>query len=105
MKKILKVLSLLIIGFSLLNVSAAASVKNGQKVLIKKYKKACGFNGAVMANKHTQSQWKDIYDSGKLNDELLNQCPKAKPSKEKHLKWIYEFLFNYASDSGNVPSC
>jgi len=105
MKKILKVVAVAIIGFGLLNISASASATKGQKLLIKKYKKACGFNGSVMAKKHSQDEWKSIYESGKLNDELLKQCPKAKPAKEKYLQHIFDFLHNYANDSGNVPSC
>jgi hypothetical protein len=43
--------------------------------------------------------------AGKLNDELFKICPKAKPLKAKYVSHVYDFLYNYASDSGNVPSC
>jgi len=85
--------------------SAMADAGKGQKLYAKKLKKACGFNGAKMAKKHTQAEWKKINSSGKLADEIKKQCPKAKPVKEKYLKDLYDFFYNYASDSGNVPSC
>jgi hypothetical protein len=104
-KNFLKVLGFVVLGITFFSTNATADIAKGQKIFIKKYKKSCGFNGGVMAKKHTQKEWKEIYDSGKLNDELLKQCPKAKEAKEKYLKHMYDFFFNYASDSGNVPSC
>ena len=85
--------------------SANADVGKGQKVIIKKLKKDCGFNGSVLAHKHTQSQWKNINDSGTLSQELQILCPKSKPLKEKYIPHVYDFLYNFALDSGNVPSC
>ena len=40
-----------------------------------------------------------------LNDEIKKFCPEAKPLKDTYVEHIYDFLYNYASDSGNVPSC
>jgi len=68
-------------------------------------KKPCGFSGGDMAKKHTQSELKSFQDAGKLNDELTRICPKSKPLKAKYVPHVYDFLYNYASDSGNVPSC
>ena len=85
--------------------SAMADAGKGQKLYAKKLKKACGFNGSVMAKKHTQAQWKKINSGGKLADEIKKQCPNSKPLKSKYLKDLYDFFYNFASDSGNVPSC
>jgi len=85
--------------------SANADVGKGQKVIIKKLKKDCGFNGSVLAHKHTQAQWKSINDNGALGQEILTLCPKAKPLKQKYIPHVYDFLYNFALDSGNVPSC
>lgn len=82
-----------------------ADVNKGQKIFIKKMKKPCGFNGGEMSKKHTQAEWKAINDAGKLNEELLLECPEAKPLKDSYLPHVYDFLYNYASDSGNVPAC
>jgi hypothetical protein len=103
-KKILKLVLIAALGISFASVYATADVAKGQKLIIKKLKKPCGFDGGVLAKKHTQSEWKAIFDSGKLNDELLKICPKAKKLKDKYTKHVYDFLYNYASDSGNVPS-
>ena len=94
----------LIAAFSLAS-HALADVNKGQKIYIKMMKKQCGFNGGVMAKKHTQDEWKAIYDAGSLNEELLKECPDAKPLKESYVPHVFDFLFNYASDSGNVPAC
>ncbi len=85
--------------------SAFADAAKGQKIIIKKLKKDCGFNGAVLASKHTQDEWKKINDKGALNDEILKLCPKASPLKDSYIPHVYDFLFDYASDSGNIPSC
>lgn len=82
-----------------------ADVNKGQKIFIKKMKKPCGFTGGEMAKKKTQAEWKAIQDAGKLNEELLKECPDAKPLKDSFVPHVYDFLFNYASDSGNVPAC
>lgn len=105
MKKIATILFAAIIGVGFMSTSAFADAAKGQKLIIKFLKKPCGFNGAVMAAKHSQSEWQTINDEGKLADEIQKICPKAKPVKEKFLPHIYDFLYNYASDSGNVPSC
>jgi hypothetical protein len=104
MKKLLTILSIAM-ALSMLVVSpASANASKGQKLIIKKLKKPCGFDGGVLAKKHTQSEWKAIFDSGKLDAELHSICPKAKKLKKKYIKHVYDFLYNYASDSGNVPS-
>ena len=105
MKKLLKIAMVGVLTLGIGSTIVNADSVKGQKIFIKKFKKSCGFNGGVMAKKHTQDEWKSIYENGKLNDELLKQCPKAKKAKTKYLKHMYEFFFNYASDSGNVPSC
>jgi hypothetical protein len=84
---------------------AYADEKKGQKIIIKKLKTPCGFNGAVLAKKHTQAEWKSIYDAGDLQAELQSICPDSEPLKEKYYPHVYDFLYNFALDSGNVPSC
>ncbi len=105
MKKLLSLLFILVIGVGFISTPAFADVGKGQKIFIKLMKKPCGFNGGEMAKKHTQAEWKEINDAGKLNDELLKQCPDAKALKDKFVPHVYDFLYNYASDSGNVPAC
>jgi len=104
LKKLLTLAFAAIVGLSFVSTTATAGVAKGQKLFIKKMKKPCGFSGGDMAKKHTQGEWKALQDAGKLNDEMIKICPKAKPLKEKYISHIYDFLYNYASDSGNVPS-
>ena len=104
LKKLLVLLFTAVVGLSFVSTSAFAGAAKGQKLFIKKMKKPCGFDGAKMAKKHTQEEWKALQDAGKLNDEMIKICPKAKPLKAKYVSHVYDFLYNYASDSGNVPS-
>jgi hypothetical protein len=68
-------------------------------------KKPCEMTGGEMAIKHTQEEWQQIYDEGLLNDELVKECPAAEPLKEAYIEHVFDFLYYYASDSGNVPAC
>ncbi len=105
MKNIVIALFALVVAVGFVSTPVFADVNKGQKIFIKMMKRPCGFNGGVMAKKHTQAEWQEINDAGKLNEELLKQCPDAKPINDKYLPHVYDFLHNYASDSGNVPAC
>ncbi len=105
MSKFLKLLLITIVSLGFLSTTALADASKGQKLFIKEMKAPCGFDGGTMAKKHKQAEWKAIQDSGKLNDELMKQCPNAKPLKDSYVEHVHDFLYNYASDSGNVPSC
>lgn len=107
MKKIVKI----VIGATLLlavgATTASADVAKGQKLYMKKLKVPCDMNGAAVAGKHTQDEWKDIQEAGKLVDEIKVICPKAKGDalKDDFVEDYYDFFHEYGSDSGNVPSC
>ena len=107
MKRIVKIAlaAMLMLGMSSVTLSADAS--KGQKLFIKKLKKPCGMNGGKMAAKHSQDEWTELKEAGKIADELKKFCPKAKDKalKSKYLDHYYDFFFEYANDSGNVPSC
>lgn len=105
LKKLVTLLFAAVIGLSFVSTAAFADAAKGQKVFIKLMKRPCGFDGGVMAKKHTQAEWKAIQKAGKLNDEMIKFCPKAKPVKDNYVDDVYDFLYNFASDSGNVPSC
>lgn len=104
MKKLLGLIMAAVFMLSMAGTSAMADVTKGQKIYLKKLKRKCGMNGAEMARKHTQAEWKTIGTDG-LEAEVKKQCPKVKRIKSRYLQHIYDFLHNYASDSGNVPSC
>ena len=85
--------------------TASADSAKGQKLYKKKLKSACHMSGAAMAAKHTQDEWDGVKDS--LADEIKSICPdvKKKALKGKYMGHYYDFFHNFASDSGNVPSC
>ncbi len=110
MKKLLTLVAAGFVASSLIATSAVASPEKGQKIYQKKVKNLCGFNGAKFAAKHSQDEWEEIYEDGKFADEMGKLCPKgAKVFKsdkfKKYLKDLYDFSYEYANDSGNVPAC
>ena len=96
-----------LLGMTLLSSTASADVKKGQKIYLKKLKAPCNIGGATFAQKHTQDEWEEIYEAGKFVDEVKRLCPKVKVKKfkAKYTPHVYDFVYEYASDSGNVPAC
>ena len=107
MNKLLKLAFVGAVALSLTTTVASADAAKGQKLYAKKLKKACGMNGAKMAAKHSQDEWEGIGSGNGLADEIKSICPKvkAKSLKSKYLKHYYDFFYEFANDSGNVPSC
>lgn len=108
MKKLLTLLLTAMVALSFTASFANADSTKGQKLFIKKLKKPCEMTGGDMAKKLTQIEWKTANSEGKLMEKIAEFCPEGadlEGVKDKYLPHIYDFLFNYASDSGNVPSC
>lgn len=107
MNKIVKIILAAMVMLSMSSVTLSADVAKGQKLYLKKLKGACSSNGAKMATKHSQKEWKAIGNGAGLAKELKTLCPgvKDKALKGKYLPHYYDFFFEYAHDSGNVPSC
>ena len=84
-----------------------ANPAKGQKIFARKLKEACGMNGGEVAKKHTQDEWSAIEKAGKIKEEIKKICPKASDDalKDKYLENYFDFFYNFASDSGNIPSC
>ena len=101
MSKLLK-LSLV---FSVFSLYLSASPDIGQKILERKLQKGCSISIADLAAKHKQREWKELKDSGKLRSELQKFEPKLKAISDKELPDVFDFLYEYASDSGLFPSC
>ena len=99
----------ILLGMSLLGLSitsANADASKGQKIYSKKLKKACGFTGAKFAAQHSQDEWEEIKEEGKFADEIKMICPNVNTKKiQKYLEDLYDFAYEYANDSGNVPAC
>ena len=107
MNKIAKIALAATLVLGLGATTASADVKKGQQLFTKKLKDACGMTGAAMAGKHTQDEWTEIKEDGKLVDEIKKLCPNVKDAdlKENFLEHYYDFFHEFGSDSGNVPSC
>jgi len=106
----MKLVKIALAGLLLASVGAStlsADAVKGQKLFIKKFKKPCGFNGAKFAAKHSQDEWEKIMNDGKFKDEMMKICPEIQEDKikDKWIQHIYDFSYEYANDSGNVPSC
>ena len=93
----------LFLALLFINTTATADVAKGQKLYVKQLKAVCNMSGSDFAAKHSQDEWEEIYDAGKLNEEINNIC--GTKLDEKLLPHIYDFAYEYANDSGNVPSC
>ena len=107
MKTLLKIAlaSALVLGVAA--TTASADAVKGQKLYSKKLKDACGMTGAKFAAKHSQDEWEEIMEAGKFEEEVIKICPAVKPGylKDSWIEHIYDFSYEYANDSGNVPSC
>ncbi len=89
--------------------SAHADIKKGQKAYLKQCKK-CHGNGTKGSSMQTQSGWLSAFE----NDAEVFKKWHAGTKGEKYTKskkfkrsapHLKDFLYQYASDSGNVPSC
>jgi len=106
MTKFSKLALAALFAFAVVGTTASADVAKGQKLYSKKLKDACGFSGAKFAASHTQDEWEEIKGAGKFADEVKKVCPKLEKGYDS--KWdqdLYDFSYEFASDSGNVPSC
>jgi hypothetical protein len=104
MTKMTKLALVALLGFTVLSTTASADANKGKKIYMKKMKSSCGFSGAKFATKHTQSEWEKIKGAGQFAAEAAKICPGLK-LKSKYVTDVYDFSYEYASDSGNVPSC
>jgi len=96
--------------FGLCVTPASADIKKGQKAYMKTCKK-CHGNGTKGAAMKTQSEWEKAFENdAKIFKEWHKNDPKANDfvhSKkfEKYAPHLKDFLYEYGSDSGNIPSC
>ncbi len=107
MGKITKLAVAALFGMAVMTTAASADPAKGLKLYSKKLKKACGLKGSEFAAKHTQAEWEKIMEEGKMAAEIKAICPdvKDKALKEKYIPHYFDFSYEYAKDSGNVPSC
>ena len=106
----MKLLNIIMAGALALGIassSLSADAVKGQKLYTKLLKDPCGITGAKFAAKHSQEEWKALKASGKFEEEVIKICPNVKAGdiKDSVQEHIIDFAVEFASDSGNVPSC
>jgi len=111
MRKITSVLLGSVVVMGLFSTSASASIKKGSKLYLKNCKK-CHGNGAKGAAMHTQAEWLKFFENDAAalveahkSDEKAMKFFNKKKFKTKYAPNLKDFLHEYGSDSGNVPSC
>lgn len=98
-----------VVALSVGAVSASADIGKGQKWYTKNCKE-CHGNGTKGASMHTQDEWDSLFANDSKAIILKHSGTKAEPffkgeefkDRSKHIR---DFLFEYGSDSGNVPAC
>jgi hypothetical protein len=103
-KNLLKLTIVTLLGAVILSNMAHADVEKGKNVYSKQLKPKCGITGSTFAGQHSQDEWEEIYDAGKLDEEIRKICH-GYSVDESLLPHIYDFAYEYANDSGNVPNC
>jgi len=112
MKKVIGLLVTVLFIAGLMSTNALADAAKGQKYYLKYMKNDSGLNGAKFASQHTQAEWKALFD-GKA-EKFVAEYSKKYPGLDGFLKGdkfekfmpdIKDFCIEFASDSGNVPSC
>ena len=98
--------------FSATTSIAFADVNKGQKYYLKECKE-CHGNGTKGAAMLEQAEWKDMFANG--NKEMITAHEESNNEKAKkyinsdkfkeHAQDLFDFLHEYAKDSGKVPSC
>jgi cytochrome c2 len=111
MKKSTAMLTAAFLAMGILSTSAMADgdAKKGQKLYLKKCKK-CHGNGTKGAAMKTQDEWSELFDDGAAGIIAAHKGDKSeaffKGDKfQKLAPDLKAFLYEYGSDSGNVPSC
>jgi len=105
MTKFTKLALVALLGMTVMTTTASADADKGQKIYSKKLKETCQMDGGKFAAKHTQDEWTEIVEGGKLAEEIVVICGEGAKVKEKKLEDLGDFVQEFASDSGNVPNC
>jgi len=98
-----------VVAVGMMSTTASADVKKGQKGYLKTCKN-CHGNGTKGAAMHTQDEWEDLFANGgaKIIKAHANDKSAAffnGDGFKSQAQDLRDFLFEYGSDSGNVPSC
>ncbi|MBD3794053.1 MAG: hypothetical protein IE889_07860 [Campylobacterales bacterium] len=85
---------------------SSGNAKRGLKIFTHKLQKHCDVSAVTFAANHTQDEWEAIVETGELYQEILDLCLEIEPVFDHSwLPDLYQFFYEYASDTGNIPSC
>lgn len=111
MQSFSKITMAALLGLTVLSTNVYADANKGQKLYAKKLKSVCGVSGAKFAATHSQMEWESAKEEGTLTDLFIGECPggadviNSDKFQKKFKSHIYDFVYEYANDSGNVPAC
>jgi cytochrome c5 len=108
MKKVTSVLVSAVVFAGMVS-SAQASVQKGQKYYLKQCKK-CHGGGTKGASMKTQDEWEELFEDEAAAIKEVHQGTKGEKyingkKFKKSAPHLKDFLYEYGSDSGNVPAC
>ncbi|HHO42230.1 MAG TPA: cytochrome C [Epsilonproteobacteria bacterium] len=106
MKKLTTLALVTLLGLAMATTGSFADATKGQKLYSKFLKDGCGFGGSKFAATYTQDKWEEIKDAGTFADKVKEICPNVAESyQDKWSEDLYDFAYEFASDSGNIPGC
>jgi len=87
------------------NLTKGNSLK-GEKIFIEHFKKDCNTTAYKFAGNYAQEEWEEVAESGKFKETILQLCPSIKENyQESWSSDLYQFFYEYANDSENIPEC
>ena len=95
-----------LLGFTLLTFTVeAGSIDVGQNIYSKIIKIQCGDkSGGEFSKSFTQAEWEEAFKTGTFGSKVKEICPGLEEYKEKWTPFIFEFCYEYASDTGKKPT-
>ncbi|MBU1668735.1 hypothetical protein KKC13_09975 [bacterium] len=89
----------------ILNLTKGNSLK-GKNIFSKYLKKECETTAYKFAGNYAQEEWEEIAESGKFKETIFKECPNIeKIYKENWSSDLYQFFYEHANDSENIPEC
>ena len=113
MRKQTSVLITTVVALGMLFTTVSAEVRKGQNTYLKKCKR-CHSNGTKGSALKTQSEWLDLFANDGKEIIKVHMSSEVDANGQKYFKserfkkkapHLKDFLWQYGSDSGNVPSC
>lgn len=88
-----------------LNLTKGNSQK-GKRIFIKHLKQKCDTTAYKFAGNYAQEEWEEIAESGKFKETIIKLCPNISESyNENWSSDLYQFFYEHANDTENIPEC